>query len=190
MEGSRVKILSKHPFKTASARGVTWSIWHQSQGLPLFGQTKAAHRTTVSVKKWIYELRQALSNPNVKIRISKCTEPTRGCCCNDSDEGSTESLECSEGVSFREWTGVHGIIGTNDGCTESLERPEETSSPTQGERTRGNGIAGSEDGNTEGLERREGFPSPTRGEWTGAHGVAALLVCLVFWCIFYFLLLS
>ena len=136
----------------------------------------------MSVKKWIYELRQALlsqSNPNVKIRVSKCTEPTRGCCCNDSDEGSTESLEYPEGVSSREWTGEHGNIGTDEGGTESLERPEETSSPTQGDRTRGNGIAGSEDDNTEGVEWREVFSSPTRGEWTGAHGVAAFLVCLL-----------
>ena len=28
VDGSRVKVLSKHPFNTA-ARGVTWSIWHR-----------------------------------------------------------------------------------------------------------------------------------------------------------------
>jgi len=38
----------------------------------------------VWVATWIHELRQALlspNNPNVKIRISQCTEPTRGCGC-------------------------------------------------------------------------------------------------------------
>jgi len=145
----------------------------------------------VSVKKWIYELRQVLlsqSHPNVKIRISKCTEPTRGCCCNDSDEGSTESLECPEGDSSLtrgEWTGEHGIVGTDEGNTESLERLEGASSPTQGEQTRGNGIAGSDDGNMESLKRHEGFSSPTRREWTGAHGVVALLVCLLGILVYY-----
>jgi len=127
----------------------------------------------VSVKKWIYELRQALpsqSNPNVKILISKCTEPTRGCGCNDSDEGSTGSLECPEGVSSltrRERTGERGIVGTDVGSTEGLERLEGFSSPTRGELTGGNGIAGSDEGSTE----------TVGGQRTGTHN--ALLVCLL-----------
>ena len=47
VEGSRVQVLSKHPFNAHSTRGVTWSIWNRSQGWPWFGQTKAAPRTTV-----------------------------------------------------------------------------------------------------------------------------------------------
>lgn len=42
----------------------------------------------VSVDKWIHELRQTLfsqNKQNSKIRISKCTKPTRGCGCGDSD---------------------------------------------------------------------------------------------------------
>jgi len=116
----------------------------------------------VSVEKWIHGLREALlsqNNPNVKIRISKCTEPTRGCCCCDSDEGSTESLEGPVGVS----------------------------SPMRGEWTRGNGIAGFDEGSTESLKQPEGFSSPKPGEWTGARGITAfshlyrnaLLVCLL-----------
>ena len=116
----------------------------------------------VLVEKWIHELRRVLpwqNNSNVKIRISKCTEPTRGCGCSDSDEGSTESLERTKGVS----------------------------SPTRGERSGGYDIMGSDEGSAGSLKRPEGLSSPTRGEWTGAHGVTAfsplylnaLLVCLL-----------
>jgi len=114
----------------------------------------------VLVEKWMHELRQAgpwKNNLNVKIRISECTGPTRGCGCSDSDKGSTESLERTEGVS----------------------------TPTRGERVGGH--VGSDEGSAESLERPEGFSSPMRGEWTGAHGVTAfsrlylnaLLVCLL-----------
>ena len=114
------------------------------------------------VEKWIHELRQVLpwqNNTNVKIRISKCTEPTRGCGCSDSDEGSTETLERTKGVSSPtpgEWSGGYDIMGSDEGSAESLKRPE-------------------------------GLSSPTRGEWAGAHGVTAfsrlylnaLLVCFL-----------
>ena len=147
----------------------------------------------VSVEKWIHQLRQALpwqNNLNVKIRISKCTEPTRGCGCSDSNGGSTESLERTKGVSSPtrgEWTGGHGIRGSDEGSAESPERPEGDSSPTRGEWTRGNGIAGFDEDSTESLNQSEGFSFPTLGEWTGAHGItafsrlhlSALLVCLL-----------
>ena len=99
---------------------------------------------------WIHELRRALSsqnNPNVKIRISECIEPMRGCRCRDSDEGSTESLKGISSPTRGEWTGGHGIMGSDEGSTsaESLERPEAVSSPMRGEWTRGKRIAGFED---------------------------------------------
>ena len=125
----------------------------------------------VLAEKWIHKLRQALpwqNDLNVKIRISKCTGPTRGCGCSDSDEGNTESLERIKGVSSPtrgEWSGGYDIMGSDEGSAESLKRPE-------------------------------GFSSPTRGERTGAHGstafsrlyLNALLVC--FLSILVYLLLS
>lgn len=101
----------------------------------------------VSVEKWIHELRQALlsqHNPNVKIRISQCTGPSHG----------------------------RGCSGSNEGATESLERPEGVPSLTRGEWTGRNGIAGSDEGSTESLDRPERSPSPTLGEWTRGNRIA------------------
>jgi hypothetical protein len=53
--------------------------------------------TCVSVMAWKDALREALRSPHVKIRISICTQPARGCV--DSGEDGTEKLECSIGIS-------------------------------------------------------------------------------------------
>ena len=154
----------------------------------------------VLVEKWIHELRQALlsqRNSNVKIRISKCTQPSHGCGCSGSNKGSTESLERPEAVPSLmrvEWMGRNGIAGTDESSTESL--PERFPSPTLEERTRGNSIAGSNEGSTESLEWPESLPSPTPGELTGAHASSplnpnALLVSLLGFLVYvYFLLYS
>lgn len=155
----------------------------------------------VSVEKWIHALHQALPwqiNLNVKIRISQCTELTRGCSCSDSDEGRAESLEHTQGVSSLtrgEWTRGHGIVGSGEGSTKSLAHPqgEGSSSPTRGEWTRGNGFTGSDEGSTESFERSEGITSPARGEWIDAfwpRNLNPLLVCLLSFLYLYFLLLS
>ena len=156
----------------------------------------------VSVEKWIHELRQALllqNPPNVKIRIRKCTEPTRGCSCSDSDEGSTETFEGPERILSHtrgESTSGNGVAGSDEGRTENLERPEGVSSPTGRDWTRGNGTAVSDEGSTKSVERLENFSSFTRGEWIRApvfspRNLSSLLVCLLSILVYlYFVLLG
>ena len=132
----------------------------------------------MSVEKWIRELRQALlsqTNPNVKIRISKYTEPTRGCGCGDFDEGSMESLKRTErdpSLAQGELTGGYDIVGSDDGGTESLEHPEGDYSLTREKSTGRHGFLSSGEGSTESLERPEGDYSPTREGYKRGGGIA------------------
>jgi hypothetical protein len=149
----------------------------------------------VLIKDWIRELRQELllqNNLAVKMRISKCTEPTRGCNYRDPDKGSTETLEGTERLSSLtrgESTRGNGVSGSDERRAESLERPEGVSRPKGGESTRGDDIVGFDEESTESLERTKRFSFPITA--FSRLNLNALLVCLLSFLVsLYFLLHS
>ena len=167
--------------------------WCHVEQLSSEPNQSSSSNNCVSIKDWIRELRQALflqNNLAVKMRISKCTEPTRGCSYSDPDKGSTETLEGIEGLSSLtrgESTRGNGILGSDEGRAEGLERPEGVSCPKGGESTRGDDIAGFDEGSTENLERPKFFSFPISA--FSRLNLNALLVCLLsFLASLYFLL--